>query len=166
MPITIPAGTGQFDYVSTVDGAGVGSLAVTVANQANLALVRVAKPKSVTALTVLIGTSSGNLDVGIYSWDGTTATRLGSSGSTAVGTASTTQTVALTATVVLSPGTNYFFALACDNATATFGRLGSGDGDLGAYGSRSLLKTSSFPLPATITTPSGNFFTPWIATNT
>ena len=165
MPITIPAGTDQFDHVQTIEPVGV-AVATTNANQANLVLVRVAKPKSVTSLTILIGVSSGNVDVGIYSWDGTTATRLSSSGTTAVGTLNTTQTIALGATVVLVPGVNYFFALAPDNATASFGRMGSADGDAGAYGSRSVLKASSFPLPSTLTSLSGNFFTPWIATNT
>jgi hypothetical protein len=75
-----------------------------------------------TKLSVFIGTASGNVDVGIYSSDGTTLTRLVSSGSTAAAGASAVQTITV-ASAALVPSFSYYLAVAPDNATVTIGRV-------------------------------------------
>jgi hypothetical protein len=70
----------------------------------------------VTVQRILVqigGTSSGNLDVGIYDESGNKKV---SAGTTAMGTANQVQSITLTATV-LAPG-RYYLAIAVDNTTA------------------------------------------------
>ena len=96
---------------------------------------------TITKIVLNIATSSGNLDVGVYSTtDGATFTRVVSLGSTASpGTGQQKLDIADTA---LSAGTRYGLAFAFDNGTAAFYRQAS-------FGM--LLKASSFPLPASLT---------------
>jgi hypothetical protein len=71
---------------------------------------------TVTVQRILVqigGTSSGNLDVGIYDESGNKKV---SAGTTAMGAANAVQSISLTATV-LAPG-RYYLAIAVDNVTA------------------------------------------------
>lgn len=99
----------------TVPGA-TSSAAWPAANRAIYSAVVVPRPVTVTHLIIYVGTSSGNVDVGIYNEAGT---RLVSSGSTAtIGGGAANQAFNI-ADTSLSPGV-YFFAMSCDNTTATF----------------------------------------------
>lgn len=148
--IAAAVGGAQFSFVETIPpGAATISFA-SVANIAVLILVRVDRPITVAKLRVRVQTQSGNLDLGIYSSDGTTATRLGSMGSTAVAAAGV-QTCTLATPIVLSPGTDYYIALAVDNGTVTFYGGAAGASDIGIIGNRLIHFTASFPLPATLT---------------
>lgn len=96
-------------------------------------------------IAFIVGTSSGNIDVGIYS---ETGTRLVSSGSTACG-ASGVQAVDITDTT-LTPGV-YFVAMNCDNTTATFNRTaGITNAAMRFYGVQNEA-VGSVTLPATAT---------------
>lgn len=122
------------------------------ANVAVLSPFWVDTPTTINKIAVNIQTSSGNLDVGIYDDDGTSgapSTKLVSSGSTASpGTGQRAFTVAGT---VLPPG-RYWAAFSCDNGTlALF--YGQYDWSLAAGIKMHFTKASSFPLPATISTP-------------
>lgn len=101
---------------------------------------------AVTKIGLAIGTSSGNLDVGVYYTDDeSTFTRLFSTGSFASpGTGKQTKSFA-SQTITPVSGRRWFVALAPDNATVTFR---SGPWPIGSAYS----KATSFPLPASLTT--------------
>lgn len=92
-------------------------------------------------------TSSGNIDVGIYSDGGV---RLVAAGSTAMsGTVNTIQEVNITDTA-LGPGT-YILAAAVDNTTGTMFCTPSNNDEL-VHGTMPIwFEASAFPLPATAT---------------
>lgn len=120
-------------------------------NAARLYAFTVNRFQTVSKIYFRVGTASGNMDVGVYDDNGT---RLTSSGSTAVPTAA--QTVSLTVPAInLSPGIKYWVAIACDNVTAAFGQPASASAAPLAPGSVvSVAYTSSFPLPASVSSPS------------
>lgn len=104
-------------------------------------------------------TVSGNVDIGLYSIDGT---RLVSTGSTVQSGTSVAQSVAVTS-FILPPGA-YFFAISCDNTTATFMRSNAG-----AQISRLLglaLQNTAFPLPATATFAATGGYSPVMGLST
>ena len=98
-------------------------------------------------------TAAGNIDLGIYAaTDGATdMTLLVSSGSTAQSGTNTLQTVSIDITI--GPGT-FYFGLAASSASATFFRNTlDGIAVFGTNGEGGMLyRTTSFPLPTTITT--------------
>ena len=103
------------------------------------------RPYIVTNLFCINGaTASGNIDIGIYSEDGT---RLVSKGSTAQAGTNTTQNLSVTSTE-LGAGL-FYLALACNNTTATFNRYSTAANTHGAYGTAQM--ASAFALPATAT---------------
>jgi len=138
------------------------SAAITGANAARG--VRYICPRSGSATGVLLpmGTSSGNICVGMYDTALTTRTRLATSGAVACPAGSAWAEVAFTSPVSVRRGQHVDLAFSADNATATFGRIAvavaahavlpagilpSQDG-----GSPYLVWTlaSAYPLPATI----------------
>jgi hypothetical protein len=102
---------GEFFAIS---GAAGTSAAWTNANTAVYIPFVLSNPMLVQKIGVHVGVQSGNLDVGIYGYDGT---RLVHQGSTAVGAAGL-QSIDITDTW-LSSGT-YFAAMNVDNTTAAF----------------------------------------------
>lgn len=76
-------------------------------------------PITVTKVCVAIGTSTGNIDVAVFSLSGTTLTRLASSGVIACPAGGFAE-VTLTAGVLLTPGTVYYLGLAASATAATF----------------------------------------------
>lgn len=142
----------QFPWVETVPAYAVlGSSAPG----ANFLLVhritRLSEPLGVSQVKLEVATQNGNVDVGVYSSDGSTLTKLGSSGSTAVGSANAVQTIALSASITLQPGVDYYLALIVDG-TAAFARSnGFTHASIGAADNMSLTKSVTFPLPSTST---------------
>lgn len=142
------------------------SAAAATANRAHLYRIpKLAVAKTITKLSVFIGGASGNLDLGIYTTtDFATFTRLGSSGSTAVAGTNAVQTVS-GLSLAVPANVAWFLAVAADNATATFARLGStSDVALKNYPTRAFYKASSFPLPSSLTSMNaldGTFSTIW-----
>jgi hypothetical protein len=125
------------------------SAALAANNNAHLTMMIVEREFVCTNVRFHIGTSSGNIDVGIYD---SSFTRLWSRGSFASpGTGS--RTVGISAgtptTLTLTPGV-YWFALAADNTTVTF------RGTSAQLVSKSVTKGTSFPLPSSISSPSAN----------
>ena len=130
----------SFRAVAEIERAGTGRWP-----EANLAIYipfTVTEQITIKRILVWIGTSSGNIDVGIYDTDGT---RRVSSGSTAMGATNTTQIFDI-ADTALSPGT-YYMAMVVDNITAQFNRIYPQYNMM--YGIRE--ETSAFPLPSTAT---------------
>lgn len=125
------------------------------ANEATFTQFLVRHPIVVNRITLTIGTSSGNIDVGIYDDDGAggaPSTRLVSAGSTpcpAAGAAAITVTE-----TELAPG-RYWAALAADNLTATF-QFGRIAGGTIALTPNRYTRAASFPLPATATSPTAS----------
>lgn len=103
---------------------------------------------TIAGLTWQANSHSGNIDFGVYDDDGngTTASRLKSSGSVAMPGGSTPQTITFSSPQALEPYHKYWFAVAFSVA--------SGANILGTDGPYSLLckqMASAFPLPATFT---------------
>ena len=110
------------DLLAPYDPRFVSNLSALTANDARGTRVIARKSGRIRDLTIFVGTSSGNIDLGIYDTVATTRTKLYSSGSTACGTGNAWQTVTADTGVDVKAGDHLDLALACDNATATFGR--------------------------------------------
>lgn len=148
---SVPPGGDQFPFVETIPFSVVSGNAAPGANFPAFYRKRVAKAITVSNITIYVATQVGNIDVGIYQSDGTTLTKIASSGSTAVGSASAKQVVALTASVSLVPGVDYYFAVVADN-TSSIGRTAALISTaIGAVDNMALTKALAFPLPATST---------------
>lgn len=109
-------------------------------------------PLAIAKMRVWVVNQANNVDVGVFSSDGTTLTLVGSSGSTVVGTAGE-QIINMLATVVLQPGVQYYLGICPDNVASTWGRAGasgfaiSKEGPTFSGGSRA----TSFPLATNAT---------------
>lgn len=132
----------------TFDPRWPSALAAVAANR--LTYARVAQGGLITGIRLEVGTSSGNISVAVYSPTGSGAAgapgvRKSTSGSVACPSAGVV-TVALPAAVQVEPGD--FFALTCDNGTATFRRVTVS----GAFYPHSLYgqMASAHPAPTTI----------------
>ncbi len=108
-------------------------------------------PLTITALLVRIGVQSGNIDWGIYSFDGTTMTPVYRKGSTACPAAATKVSLSV-GSVTLQPGVRYFFAFAADNNVMTISQTsGPTVTPVVVYGYNHYSSaTNAFPLPAAI----------------
>jgi hypothetical protein len=126
------------------------SLTITTASAAHFTAFQVNRPATVSAVYFRTGVQSGNIDIGVYSVSGTTATRVASTGSFPCPAVAIRCTQALTASVTLIPGVRYLQAIAADNTTAGFGGY---SGVAPAYvtaRSEVGVMSSAFPLPATL----------------
>lgn len=141
-------GGAQLPWVVSINPHG-SSGAAGVANSGYFARVRVGRPLPITRMSCWVGTASGNVDLGIYQSDGTTLTRIASTGPTAVAGTNTTQTIVLTSAVTLAPGVDYYLAIAADNATATFARH-VGNNPMAALENWQITAATVFPLPTSI----------------
>jgi hypothetical protein len=103
-----------YDIAGAVPGAtGLGSATFVAANRAIFQPFRVAEPCVIKQLYVHNGaTASGNIDVGVYSMDGT---QLVSTGSTAQSGTSNLQVFDVTDTLIGRGA--YYVAVAMDNTT-------------------------------------------------
>ena len=111
----------QFGFVETYNGHD-GSFAATnlTADSVYLTRVRVKAAITVSTMHVYIGAALGNVDLGIYTGTRTgTLTRIASTGSTAAAGSSALQSIALTASVTLTPGTDYWFAFGSTSGSTT-----------------------------------------------
>lgn len=126
-------------------GADLGSAVWTAANRAIFVPFRLTRAKPVTKLFAHNGaTASGNLDIGIYTIDGT---RIVSTGSVAQSGTNVCQVIDITDTL-LGDG-DYYLALAMDGTTGTVFRAAPQATRLRTAGV--LQQASAFPLPATAT---------------
>ena len=158
--LVMPPAGAQMPWVESAP-ALVATAGAHGANEAYLYMVRVSAPLTVTQMTYYVGTASGYVDMGVYRSDGTTATRLSSTGSTTANGTNTVQTIALTSSVTLVPGTAYYLAIAFDNGTVTSGRINTASANFGnatTIRRRVLKYNTSFPLPATFTIASALTF--------
>jgi hypothetical protein len=131
-----------------ISGNSIGNNTWFSANAALFVPFRLSRPFVFNTIFVISGTASGNIDVGVYSADGT---RLVSKGSTAMAGTSVVQSFAVTSTT-LGPG-QFYFAAAIDNTTGSVAGLGAGAGAGIAYEKMFGMAqmASAFPLPATAT---------------
>lgn len=129
------------------NAAGTNSSPTRTANAGYFFPIYVEKQIALTRLWVFNGSAvSGNLDIALYNSAGT---RVVSTGSTAQSGTSSVQKV--TVSYTLDPGF-YWIGVALDNATGTFRQIGSQPANsMGAF-----TATSSFPLPASLPTPTSS----------
>ena len=148
----------QLQFMSTLGNHpaaahyGNSSTTFAAANNAILVKFRPFRDLTLTELRFLVAaTSSGNYDIGVYDNSGN---RLWSLGSTVWPTANTAAGVAVSPSLALTAGTDYWIALAGDNNTATWRGMVESVVDQvklldGTYFSR--VVSAAFPLPSTIT---------------
>lgn len=155
-------GGAQMDYVESYDPCIVATAGTLTQNASHLVRVRVAKPLPVTTADWYVAaTNAGNVNAGLFSFDGTNYNPLASTGSVAAGSANAVQSQALTAGYVLLPGIDYWLSLASDSATCTFLRTSIVATAVGLLKNRSILKAANFALAA-FTTPAGSSQLPWV----
>lgn len=119
------------------------------------------RPVALTNLGVYIGTASGNIDLGVYTWDGSQFVRQASTGSTAASGSNAIQKIAPGSVLTYDGRADVWLFVAADNTTVTMARL-SGSAAITNLANRGVLKTSAFPLPSTIS-GAGSTATPiWI----
>jgi len=119
---------------------------LNLTNRAQFSPFRLQAPITVKRLFCANGTAvNGNIDLGIYAYDGT---RIISTGSTAQAGTSVVQSITIADTLI-GPG-DFWFAFVMDNATGTVVRLNMSSTP-GAKRAGIMEKTSAFPLPATVT---------------
>lgn len=104
---------------------------------------------TITKIRIQIAVQNGNIDVGLYSWDGTTATRLAALGSTACPGVAVYDADISNVDVV--PGLRYIIFVAADGATASFYRCDYTVTGVPTLSGIAVSKATSFPLPATMT---------------
>lgn len=130
--------------------------------------MRVDAPFKVTNLSYMVGTASGNINLGVYVANAAldAFTLVASTASTAAAGASAIQTIALSAPYWLVPGVDYYFAFQADNNTITVYRT---SGTVGfAIGAQSMYKSGlTYNLATNGTSITGANTTnqplPWIA---
>lgn len=98
-------------------------------------------------IQINVTVQNGNIDVGLYTYDGTTFTRIVAIGSTACPAAA--QYTADIANTTVYKGNRYYAFVAADGAIAAFTRLASSASPAITFPHFS--KATSFPLPTTIT---------------
>jgi hypothetical protein len=125
-------------------GAAPTSAGWLAANRAIFTPLVLPSPVIVDGLGVIVGgTSSGNVDIGLYTEDGV---RLVSTGSTAQGAINTDQLITVADTLA-GPGVLYV-GVACDVTTATLMHFNPGASHLvELWGAEQM--SAAFPLPAT-----------------
>lgn len=142
-----------------------GSSGTQTANNIYLARMRVSGSRATTNAIIFVTTASGNVDVCVYTSDGTTLTRVASTGSVAIAGTNTLQTIPLSVNWVF--GVDYFVGVSIDNATASLFRvsmIGNGFTLVAAKGNQFINKASAFPAPTTIlhSAMSGITVMPWV----
>lgn len=106
----------------------------------------------ISRIAFRVGTASGNMDVGLYfSDDETTFTRFFSTGTFVVPATGLNFKAIATQTVTPVAGRRWYYALAADNATATFGVANPAAGTP-AFPWGTYSKATSFVLPSSLTT--------------
>lgn len=137
-----------FPYDETIPGYVVNAVqALPGAN--NLILIEAPRRNSILTIGRFrhwIGTSSGNVDVGVWTFDGTTYTLVGSTGSTPAGTLNAVQTIVPGASIVVPKHVRRFYGIAADNTTVTFGRFSSLNALINVEDKRMRVRAASFPL--------------------
>lgn len=158
------AAIGFLPVVTSFSGSITGTTGTLTANTAYGFRFRVAKRTMFSKITVKHGaTVAGNLDAGLYEWDGaTTWTRVASSGSIAAAGVNDVQALAFTAPYECLPDVDYFGEVVSDSATHTLIRLSASSA--AGVGLLSVSKGSvNLPLPATIEGMTGSAVTVWMA---
>lgn len=162
---TSPVGVHQLARVEPISGVEPTYTVSTVTqNGAFLIRFRLARAATFTKMGYYVGAAAGNVDLGLYT--GNTAedtfTRIASTGTTAAAGTNAVQEIALTASITLQAGIDYWAAFATDSATVTLARLNSGLTNLVGNGNKVITKATSFVLPTSIATPSATSITPYL----
>jgi len=137
-------------------------------NQGIFVKFRLGRGRHAVGLRVPVGTPSGNAKVALYASDGTTATQIALSASTALTATNDFQEIPFAAAVDLVTFTDYYGFLAVDNATATFYRLTFGAGGIAADLGYAVITNVFTTPPATqtvsgLTTGAASGYTPVLA---
>jgi len=143
---------GSTSFVATWPSRTSTSGGIPTANRAELGPIPgLATGFTFTTFTYVVDNASGNLDLGVYYTDDSkTFYRLISTGSfTPSAGAGTYRATVNSTSLIPVPGRKFYMAHAWDNAVARYDQYFGGP-DVGYF------KNTSFPLPATIATPSAS----------
>ena len=142
---------------------GAGGDGGVTANVAYLVRFRVLKAETLSSISYWWVSTSGNVDVGIYSDDGATYTRLSSNGGTPTPSGGSQIHAVTFSAAQCVPGINYAMAFALDSASVSIRRSASLLSNGLGIGRQLMAKASSYPLPATIASASAAGTCPWMA---
>lgn len=157
-PTADPFPISDFDAhyaVTGFNGLYTGAASI-VANSATGCRMMCTRPGKIHDFVLLVGgASSGNIDAGVYTFDGTTYTAAWRLGSTPCPSSNSWHTLG-NPNVAVARGQIVYLVLACDNATATFarttlGNVGYSQMPAGGISAPRLAwsLSASFPLPPT-----------------
>lgn len=134
-------------------GSTTANIAFPTVNLGVFTPVWVEQPVTAYKMGIIVGTQSGNVDVGIYNEFGTAVVRAGTTAVAAAGA----QLFDITDTL-LQPGV-YFLAIACDNTTATFRATATSGGLTRTVGQATVASAFSSGLitPVTYAAPTVNY---------
>jgi hypothetical protein len=155
--IIVSRSNGDTRFFETVPSVGTAFTdAALGANTAYLTRVHIPDPMTCFEATHALGATGGafHADAGVYFSDGTTLTRLGSTGSQSLASVNALSSRAFTALFDVYPGFDYYVGFACDSATPTFMKC-IGTAFITALRHQTIAFTSAFPLPSTLTVASG-----------
>lgn len=147
------AGGDQFDdFVEIVPLLGASSSAWAATNRAVFVRFRLKRARPLSRVTVIVASGSGNGVGGLYTFDGTTYTKLSDSGSQAIGAISNAKFDFTFTAQDGQPFVDYAAAVLFDNTTITLYRFGLGSGAVALVNNRYTAKdVGSTSLPATQT---------------
>lgn len=132
------------------------------ANQAiGVLLPKRATPVALTRLGVFVNTASGNIDIGVYTWDGSQFVRQVSTGSTPASGSAAMQYITPSTAFRYNGVTDVWLWVAANNTTVSLGRA-AGVAGITAINNRVATKTSSFPLPSTINSATTTATQPYV----
>lgn len=151
--------TPMTDHMTNIcHGSGAAaSSAVWVANLAMFFPVRLTRARTYTKAFWLNGaTAAGNVDVGIYTISGTTATRIAVSTAVAQAGVSDIQIAATFPTTTIGPGL-YYLAISASLSTTTFWRTGPSFTSLRTFGCFQASTAHPLATPQTVVAPTNSF---------
>lgn len=151
-----------FLFLETYDPNIVTTSGVLVQNAAQLILVEVHADLVLTTAEWYVTVQHGNVNVGVFSWDGSTATPLAITGSTAAGAANAKQSAALASSVRVSRGTIVGVTLATDSASFACLRTASISTAVGGDDNIIQFKAASFALDVPLASLLAGNLRPWV----
>lgn len=167
MPITqAPDGGGQFDRVEPYSEYDIAAAATLAQNWVYFVKCRTERTILIGGIEFFVGgvtDAAGHVDVGVFTFNGTTYTQVSSSGATTPGAINTMQRVALLTPIPATPFTDIILAIVTDSATLVVGQRAAANA--GALARVVRAKGSSYPLPssATLASTSTTSAAPYLA---
>lgn len=160
-PVVLTPITDDVMAGNALAAGGVGASATyPTASTALFFPVRLTQPRTYVKAFWVNGTAvAGNVDVGIYTISGTTATRVVASTAEAQATVSAVQIPATFASTTIGPGL-YYLAMSCTSITSQFWRMGPNFNISRQLGFFQAASQSPLPASCTVVAVTANSYVP------